>query len=648
MSIADQITRLQNAKASIKTAIENYIDGEVPSNKKIDDFPAYIASVYSAGQNAGGGGTGEMGTCVSSTTVTVSSGGSISNISFGSGASCVVQESGTASNIIVSSGATLICSSGCTATVEVKDGANAQYHYRDENWYDCSSSITNDIVEGNTNITLVSDPTLQVIIADASDYYSVSNLNDSQYNGNYYPYNASAYKHETQNCYLAHVSGMYVLTTTLDFGEMAIENQVIAYNSNGYTSSYSSYEEQYPTVTLHQGNGAQWKISTDNSWRNSLDVASGWTRGTSSVVSVVFKTVAGLNTPANQTVTLLDKKNVVEVEYPYASIPSGQRFFVITGSQCTGQLDYYITSGYTPTFSLDNAPSGWSINQSGVITGTPSSDGTTTLTARITCLQFSNVSSYTREVSVVAGTGSLGVTVSSGSYAGDYVLQSGNPNDTTAVFYNSQEGYYIVYGYNGDWMGGQDRTSRWCITTNSNLNNLEWGELKVNDENHSLPDNPMIWNNTSFDGGNSTATFGFIVAESSSSSEAEQSSSSSSQGGGGGGGSVYVQGFSYSGLNGEYTQDGDHYTHNTGVETVYLHQVTSIVDMGTPVVTNGWQIATNMNHTSYDLDDENITWGIIAYVNASDFSGTHTWTCGTYGKSNPPYDLAGTETLAIS
>ena len=84
-------------------------------------------------------------------------------------------------------------------------------------------------------------------------------------------------------------------------------------------------------------------------------------------------------------------------------------------------------------------------------------------------------------------------------------------------------------------MYGTDHTSRWCITTRSNFNEIyDYEHLKVNDENHALPDNPMTWNNTSFNGGSSTATFGFIVAESSSSSEAEQSSS----GGGGGGGDI--------------------------------------------------------------------------------------------------------------
>lgn len=48
MSIASEITRLQGAKASIKSAIENK-GVNVPSNALIDDFATYIAQISGGG-----------------------------------------------------------------------------------------------------------------------------------------------------------------------------------------------------------------------------------------------------------------------------------------------------------------------------------------------------------------------------------------------------------------------------------------------------------------------------------------------------------------------------------------------------------------------------------------------------------------------
>ena len=48
MSISDQITRLQNAKASIKTSIENK-GVTVPDDAKLDAFPALIDDIQAGG-----------------------------------------------------------------------------------------------------------------------------------------------------------------------------------------------------------------------------------------------------------------------------------------------------------------------------------------------------------------------------------------------------------------------------------------------------------------------------------------------------------------------------------------------------------------------------------------------------------------------
>ena len=50
MSIASEITRIQNAKASIKTAIENK-GVQVPSNALLDTFATYIAQITGGSSN---------------------------------------------------------------------------------------------------------------------------------------------------------------------------------------------------------------------------------------------------------------------------------------------------------------------------------------------------------------------------------------------------------------------------------------------------------------------------------------------------------------------------------------------------------------------------------------------------------------------
>lgn len=60
MSIASELTRLQNAKASIKYAIEQALGEEIPSEVTLSEYPAYISSAaqiqYALGVATGAGG----------------------------------------------------------------------------------------------------------------------------------------------------------------------------------------------------------------------------------------------------------------------------------------------------------------------------------------------------------------------------------------------------------------------------------------------------------------------------------------------------------------------------------------------------------------------------------------------------------------
>lgn len=210
MSIAAQITRIQNAKASIKSAIESELGDQIPDNVLMDGYATYIesaaevqyASGYASGQEAGGGGNlvlngsqielkcWENG-CYSNITISggivssewdgsvsfvpalsVESSGHASNVSVVDGGSFKVYSNGVLSGAtigsggyascwgngvivhpIVSSGGTLIFGSNGSATmVESRNGANVFYRGWNEMEY-TSVSITDDFSQSGCNVT---------------------------------------------------------------------------------------------------------------------------------------------------------------------------------------------------------------------------------------------------------------------------------------------------------------------------------------------------------------------------------------------------------------------------------------------------------------------------------------------------------------
>ena len=65
MSIETEITRLQIAKANIKSAIEEKWGNSIPSDVKMTNYADYVSSAadaqYDSGLMAGGGGGGDTG-----------------------------------------------------------------------------------------------------------------------------------------------------------------------------------------------------------------------------------------------------------------------------------------------------------------------------------------------------------------------------------------------------------------------------------------------------------------------------------------------------------------------------------------------------------------------------------------------------------
>lgn len=107
MSIETEITRLQTAKANIKSAIEEKWGNSIPSNVRITNYADYVSSAadaqYDSGLAAGGGGGGDVGNkcVVSSGSVVINSANILKNAGIASDMTLRVSNGGIASNVVV-------------------------------------------------------------------------------------------------------------------------------------------------------------------------------------------------------------------------------------------------------------------------------------------------------------------------------------------------------------------------------------------------------------------------------------------------------------------------------------------------------------------------------------------------------------------
>lgn len=107
MSIETEITRLQTAKANIKSAIEEKWGNPIPSNVRITNYADYVSSAadaqYDSGLAAGGGGGGDVGNkcVVSSGSVVINSANILKNAGIASDMTLRVSNGGIASNVVV-------------------------------------------------------------------------------------------------------------------------------------------------------------------------------------------------------------------------------------------------------------------------------------------------------------------------------------------------------------------------------------------------------------------------------------------------------------------------------------------------------------------------------------------------------------------
>lgn len=106
MSIETEIARLQTAKASIKSAIEEKWGNPIPSDVKLTNYADYVSSAADAQYDSGlaaGGGAGDTGSkcVVSSGSVVINSANTLKNAGIASGMTLLVSNGGMASNVVV-------------------------------------------------------------------------------------------------------------------------------------------------------------------------------------------------------------------------------------------------------------------------------------------------------------------------------------------------------------------------------------------------------------------------------------------------------------------------------------------------------------------------------------------------------------------
>lgn len=246
-----------------------------------------------------------------------------SNVEVLQNGSMYVASGGRVDEPVVSSGASVYFMSGSATYIESKTGAGV-YVLVSSNYEIASSAITDDYFENGCNITFACQPKVTVNYAGAGTGYEVAG-NGTYYdgvgytsvNGRYFMYNgnASVYKHETEELYLVHSNGYYMLANT---PSITIYHNSYFYNTEGFTSSYiatgGSGSISVSSFSV-QPIGA-WSIDDGATWNEyGSTIATGDAKGSLLQRTITFSSVDGYIAPSPITATMYDRNNVFEVKY---------------------------------------------------------------------------------------------------------------------------------------------------------------------------------------------------------------------------------------------------------------------------------------------------------------------------------------------
>ena len=245
-----------------------------------------------------------------------------SNVEVLQNGSMYVASGGRVDEPVVSSGANVYFMSGSATYIESKTGAGV-YVLVSSNHEVASSAITDDYFENGCNITFACPPKVTVNYAGAGTGYEVAG-NGTYYdgsqksvNGRYFMHNGntSVYKHETEELYLVHDNGYYMLANTPG---ITIYYSSYFYNTTGFTGSYNAMGGSGSISVSSfsvQPIGA-WSIDDGATWNEyGSTIATGYEKGSLPVMTITFSHVDGYVAPSPITATMYDRNNVFEVKY---------------------------------------------------------------------------------------------------------------------------------------------------------------------------------------------------------------------------------------------------------------------------------------------------------------------------------------------
>ena len=245
-----------------------------------------------------------------------------SNVEVLQNGSMYVASGGRVDEPVVSSGASVYFMSGSATYIESKTGAGV-YVLVSSNYEIASSAITDDYFENGCNITFACPPKVTVKYAGAGTGYEVAGTgtyydgSQKSVNGRYFMYNGntSVYKHETEELYLVHGNGYYMLASTPG---ITIYHNSYFYNTEGFTSPYTTYNGQGSISVSSfsvQPIGA-WSIDDGTTWNEyGSTIATGDAKGSLLQRTITFSSVDGYIAPSPITATMYDRNNVFEVKY---------------------------------------------------------------------------------------------------------------------------------------------------------------------------------------------------------------------------------------------------------------------------------------------------------------------------------------------
>ena len=245
-----------------------------------------------------------------------------SNVEVLQNGSMYVASGGRVDEPVVSSGASVYFMSGSATYIESKTGAGV-YVLVSSNHEIASSAITDDYFENGCNITFACPPKVTVKYAGAGTGYEVAGTgtyydgSQKSVNGRYFMYNGntSVYKHETEELYLVHGNGYYMLASTPG---ITIYHNSYFYNTEGFTSPYTTYNGQGSIGVSSfsvQPIGA-WSIDDGTTWNEyGSTIATGDAKGSLLQRTITFSSVDGYIAPSPITATMYDRNNVFEVKY---------------------------------------------------------------------------------------------------------------------------------------------------------------------------------------------------------------------------------------------------------------------------------------------------------------------------------------------